>query len=265
MTLTLSVIAILTSIVGSICGIGGGILIKPILDSMNIMNVSAVSFLSGCTVLAMAIISVGKSVHGKTAKINKKITPVLGVGAAIGGVVGKLIFSYIRETAGSEELVGLAQAAVLVLINLGTFFYMLQNQKGKIKTRSIESSAVSLGIGLLLGLLSSFLGIGGGPINLAVLSFCFSMNTKEAATNSLCIILLSQIASLVQTFVTATVPQVEPLYLIGMIAGGAIGGFAGQAINKRLSAKNVETLFNALMLVVTAVCVYNCVRFGIAL
>ncbi|MEI3183290.1 MAG: sulfite exporter TauE/SafE family protein [Lachnospiraceae bacterium] len=39
--------------------------------------------------------------------------------------------------------------------------------------------------------MSSFLGIGGGPINLVVLLYFFSMDTKAAAQNSLYIILFS--------------------------------------------------------------------------
>lgn len=38
--------------------------------------------------------------------------------------------------------------------------------------------------GSVLGIFSSFLGIGGGPINLMILSFFFSMDTKTAAFNS---------------------------------------------------------------------------------
>ena len=53
-------VSILSSIVGSICGIGGGVIIKPVLDAVGIMSVSSISFLSGCTVLAMSIVSVYK-------------------------------------------------------------------------------------------------------------------------------------------------------------------------------------------------------------
>ena len=53
--------------------------------------------------------------------------------------------------------------------------------------------------------LSAFLGIGGGPINLAILSFCFSMDSKTAALNSLYIILFSQAASFINTLVRGTV------------------------------------------------------------
>lgn len=46
------------SVVGAICGIGGGVLIKPLLDAFGVLSVSTISFLSGCTVLAMSCYSV---------------------------------------------------------------------------------------------------------------------------------------------------------------------------------------------------------------
>lgn len=54
-------VSLLASIVGSICGIGGGVIIKPVLDAMNVMCVSCISFLSGCTVLTMSVVSVYKN------------------------------------------------------------------------------------------------------------------------------------------------------------------------------------------------------------
>lgn len=50
------------SVVGSICGIGGGVIIKPVLDAFGIMDVSTLSFLSGCTVLSMTTYS-GPAIH----------------------------------------------------------------------------------------------------------------------------------------------------------------------------------------------------------
>lgn len=49
------------SIVGAICGIGGGVIIKPVLDSFGVLDVTAISFLSGCTVLSMTTYSVLKT------------------------------------------------------------------------------------------------------------------------------------------------------------------------------------------------------------
>lgn len=117
------------------------------------------------------------------------------------------------------------------------------------------------GIGIVLGIFSSFLGIGGGPINLVVLFFFFSMNTRTAAQNSLYIILFSQIASLVSSIVTKTVPDFTIWLLIIMVTGGITGGALGRSFNKRLNEKLVDRLFIGLMVVIMGMCAYNIYHF----
>lgn len=41
-------------VLGTICGMGGGIIIKPVLDAAGVMSVSTITFLSGVTVIAMS-------------------------------------------------------------------------------------------------------------------------------------------------------------------------------------------------------------------
>ena len=115
-------------------------------------------------------------------------------------------------------------------------------------------------IGLLLGIMSSFLGIGGGPINLVVLGYFFSMDTKTAAANSLYIILFSQTASLLATLLTASVPEFRIPALILMVAGGIGGGIVGRKLNKKMDNKAVDKLFIGLMVLIVGICVYNAVR-----
>ena len=112
-------------------------------------------------------------------------------------------------------------------------------------------------IGLVLGLMSAFLGIGGGPINLVVLFCFFSMETKTAAHNSLYIILLSQIASLLYTILCGRVPEVPLALLLCMVCCGILGGMVGRRINKRISSRTVDKLFLILLVIIMGVCVYN--------
>ena len=114
-----------------------------------------------------------------------------------------------------------------------------------------------LSVGLLLGIMSSFLGIGGGPINLVVLFYLFSMSTKEAVITSLYIIFISQIASLGTSVVTKTIPQFPIGVLVVMVGGGILGGVAGRIINKKIEDKTVDRLFIGLMAVMIAINVYN--------
>lgn len=253
-------ISILSAAAGSICGIGGGVILKPVLDTAGIMSVSGISFLSGCTVLAMSTVSVCKNLHGRREKLNLKLVVPLAVGGAAGGAIGKTMFQALKQAVDNERLVGLVQAVVLIIITFGTLIYTVC--RGKIHTLRCGGICLSLTIGLLLGIMSSFLGIGGGPINIVVLEFFFSMKTKEAAASSLFLIMFSQFTGLAQTLLTGTIPQVRVSYLIVMTVGGIAGGMIGGRISKRLDDKRVSCLFVILMVVIVGINIRNAIMFS---
>lgn len=254
-----SMICFLASVVGAICGIGGGVIIKPVLDAFGVMDVATISFLSGCTVLSMTTYSVIKSKLSGESHIEQKTGLPLALGAAVGGLMGKWMFSFISSLSPDKNKVGAVQAACLLVVTLGTLIYTLY--KERVKTCQITNSAVCVLIGIFLGILSSFLGIGGGPINLVVLFYFFSMTTKIAAENSLYIIFFSQIASLISSLVTKSVPDFQISMLIFMVIGGILGGICGRAVNKKIEEKTVDKLFIGLMIVIIFINIYNIYQF----
>lgn len=249
------VICFSASIIGAICGIGGGVIIKPVLDAFHVMDVATISFLSGCTVLSMTTYSVIKSKISGESHIDQKTGFLLAVGAALGGLAGKWMFSYISALSPDRNKVGAVQAFCLLIVTLGTLIYTIY--KEKITTKNLKNPLICVLIGLFLGILSSFLGIGGGPINLVVLFFFFSMTTKIAAENSLYIIFFSQIASLLSSIVTKSVPDFQISMLVMMVIGGIAGGIAGRALNRKISDKTVDKLFIGLMVVIIFINIYN--------
>ncbi len=253
------VISLLASVAGAICGIGGGVIIKPTLDLFHLDSVATISFLSGCTVLAMSCYSVTKSMRSGESRIDLKIGTPLAIGAAVGGVAGKQMFSVI--SAQMQETAGAVQALCLFLITLATMIYTLR--KAHIRTHKIFKAWVCLVIGLVLGIMSSFLGIGGGPINLVVFYFFFSMDTKTAAQNSLYVILISQVTSLLATLVTGSVPAFSWVSLILMVAGGIGGGMLGRVFNKKMDNKAVDKLFIGLMVIIMAISLYNVFQYSL--
>ena len=257
MELIFLIVSFLSSIVGAICGIGGGVVIKPVLDMLQLGAVSTINFLSGCTVLSMSLYSVGKSMIARDSKVALSTGTPLAIGAAIGGVAGKELFGIIKGLFANGEMVGGVQAVALGLITVGTLLYTVN--KAKISTRQITSKLFCVVVGLMLGIMSSFLGIGGGPINLVVLGYLFSMDSKTAAANSLYIILFSQLASLIATLISG-VPEFRLLVLVLMVAGGIGGGIVGRALNKKMDNRAVDKLFIALMVVIIGICIYNAFR-----
>ena len=257
MILVFFLVSFLSCIAGAICGIGGGVVIKPVLDMLHLGSVSTINFLSGCTVLSMSCYSVGKSMLAGDSKVDTATGTPLAIGAALGGLAGKELFSAVKALFANAEMVGGVQAVALGIITLGTLAYTVC--KARITTRSLRSKFLCTVVGLLLGIMSSFLGIGGGPINLVVLGYCFSMDSKTAAANSLYIILFSQLASLLSTLISG-VPEFELLSLAVMVAGGIGGGIAGRALNKKMDNRAVDKLFICLMVLIAAICVYHALR-----
>lgn len=259
MGILIFIICLFASMIGGICGIGGGVIIKPVLDALGIMSVSAISFLSGLTVMSMSIISVFK--QRKARLVEVKTGTALAIGAVIGGIIGNALFQIIKRGAGNDVFVGMVQAIVLAVITLLTLVYSAFLRE-KLPSCHVKNSAACAGIGMGMGLISAFLGIGGGPINLAVLFFAFSMDTKKAAANSLYIIMFSQIASFITSCVRGTIPDFPWLYLLLMVSAGVLGGMLGSRINKKISAGTTDKLFAGLLSVIILICIYNVWRFS---
>lgn len=246
------------SMVGAICGIGGGVIIKPVLDATGVMPVTTISFLSGCTVLSMSVVSVAKN-YSKKRKFDISFAIIIATGAVVGGILGKHIYQRIICGLTDTGRVGAIQAAVLIVITVGTLVYTCC--KNRISTKNVTNSLLIFIVGLMLGMMSSFLGIGGGPINLVLLFYLFSMETKQAAVYSIFIIMCSQISSLISTLVTGTVPEVEMTYLVMMVLCGVAGGVVGSKINAKIESKTVDKLFIGLMLLIIVVSLFNIIRY----
>ncbi len=256
-----ALISFLASIIGTICGIGGGVLIKPSLDAFGVLSVATISFLSSCTVFSMSFYAIIKGKLSNDSLVNTKIGTPLAIGSAIGGIIGKNIFQYLLVVLQSDSLVGAAQSFALMTISIGTLLYVIF--KSKITTHQVENFYKCIVIGLILGCVSSFIGIGGGPINLVVLYFFFSMDTKTAAQNSLYIILFSQLASLLNTIVTSSVPEFDVILIIIMVLCGILGGAIGRNLSKKLSDELIEKLFIYVMALIILISLFNTIKFVI--
>lgn len=254
MNLLYGFVCLAATMVGAISGIGGGIIIKPVMDAVSGMQVAQISFLSGCTVLAMSLVSLLRS-RGDSTKVEPRRGTLLALGGAVGGLSGKWLFDLVVGKLSNGDTVRVIQNLVLIVLTVGVLIYVLQ--KARIKTKSVQNGLLCILIGLMLGLISSFLGIGGGPINLVVLYYFFSMDSKAAALSSIYIILFSQFASLASTFVTGNLPDVELLTLVIMVFCGVLGGMFGRTLNRKMSSAQVDRLFLCLLLVIICISVYN--------
>lgn len=247
-------------VLGTICGMGGGIIIKPVLDAAGVMSVSTITFLSGVTVIAMSCWNVGKNFLKKESEVELRGTGILAVGAAIGGLLGKQLFTMTAGLFPDQNTAGGVQAVLLLLIaTLATLLYTLR--KDRITSLQISSPVASLLIGLALGMLGAFLGIGGGPFNVAALCFFFSMPTKRATQNSLFIVLFSQLTSTLKTVLFDGVPAFQVTVLLGMVLLGIAGSELGCRINKKINNRQATVCLEGAMVLIMVISVFNIVKF----
>src|SRR5690625_4814534 len=247
-------IGLLASIFGAIAGIGGGVIIKPILDTFGHFDVATIGILSAVSVFSMATVSLIKASFTKI-KVKVKTSSILALSSIVGGIIGKVIFNNSISSVQNLDRISLIQSIVLSLLMFLIFIYY--KNKNSIKTFKLNNTLFIFLVGIFLGMIAAFLGIGGGPFNVAILTLGFSMNAKDASINSLFIILFSQISSLITTQVTTGFGQFNLELLPYIALGGVIGGFIGSILLNKINSKNVENIFTTGVMIIMLINLFN--------
>ncbi|MDE5911934.1 MAG: sulfite exporter TauE/SafE family protein [Clostridia bacterium] len=255
-------IALICTFAGAITGMGGGVVIKPVLDLLGDFDSASIGALSSITVLAMSLTTFARQV-GK--KRNTSIVKLLalGISSAGGGVLGQYLFEIMTKGATNPQTVKIIQNSILLFLIVCIFFYMLFREK--IKPLHLQNIVFYILVGILLGVLSSFLGIGGGPLNVAILMLLFAMEIKEATFASIVTIMFAQIAKVVTILASGGFGGYDLSMLPYMVVAGVLGGLIGSIVGKKISSKITAVAFNVMQLAVMVICIINIVTSSVAL
>lgn len=271
-----SIIILFAATIGALAGIGGGVIIRPALDAFGYFGNSSISnTISSFCVLFVALTSISKRIVSKDKIPNYKTSILLGIGAAIGGIIGQLLFGILKANSNKSILI-IVQSIILIVLLIFVFIYMqFMNPKGI--CLKITNPVMKVFIGFVLGVISSFLGIGGGPINVAVLALFFAMPIKESSVNSLIVIIFSQIAkigyslcdgSLIALFDINALSGVDKdwwIFLLVLAPISVVGSLLGTFLNKKLPAKAITMMYIITIFIIIGINVYNIVNQSIIL
>lgn len=108
--------------------------------------------------------------------------------------------------------------------------------------------------------IGSLTGIGGGPINVALIIYLFSVGTKTATVCSLITILFAQISKLTTVALTTGFSDFDLSVAPVMIMGVILGGLIGASFNKKCKEATVEKAFNCVQLLVLGITIFNIAR-----
>lgn len=248
------IVIITATFLGAFVGLGGGVIIKPLLDLIGKDTVDVVNFISTCAVFSMSISSTIKHIRAKT-KIDYKFIITLSIGAVAGGTAGSQLFDALLNKFDNSMLKAIQGIILGILLLLSVIYINLKNAK----SFNVKNPIGVIAVGLTLGFTASFLGVGGGPINVAFLVLFFSMTMKESAVYSVGIIFFSQLSKLVTMGITGTVPTVNPITIAVAIACAVAGGIIGAMLNKKGSEKAIRTTFSIVVAALVVVNIYNAI------
>lgn len=242
-------IGLLATIFGSLVGLGGGVVIKPILDAIGTYDLTTIGILSSFTVFSMAVVSTGKQIK-KGFKVEKNML-IISAGSILGGGIGNLLFEIFLKLLNNEGLAIAIQGSMLAVLLILVLF------KEKFKKYHLKNNLGLFLIGMILGTMASFLGIGGGPINVMVLVLFLNMDIKKSAITSILIILLSQFTKLLLIFIGTRFQGQDLTMLYVMIPGGVLGGFIGAHFNHKLTHEIIHRIFNIAIVILVILNIYN--------
>lgn len=249
-------IALFATILGSMAGLGGGVIIRPILELLSDLGIEMISLYSTVTVFAMALVSIFLKVKNGF-KMDYNISALISIGAVIGGISGKELFFHMMILTGAKILSLFQQ---IILIFLLIFIIFSVKYEDKMPKLILKNKPLIFSLGFLLGCISSFLAIGGGPINVAVIVMLFSFPLKEATIYSLIIIFTSQLSKILSLVVSGKFVDFSPTIISFMIIGGVSGGIIGSKLSEKLSEKAITNIFTIVILGVILINVVNAVN-----
>lgn len=247
------IVIILADTVGALTGMGGGVIIKPVFDTIGAHDLVSISFYSSTAVFTMAIVSTIQQ-YRNGIQIRWHLASSIIFGSILGGVIGNAAFEQLLLILANDSKVQWIQ----IIITIASLLFALLYTIKKWKPFNLANLSWYFVVGLLLGFLASLLGIGGGPINVALLMLCFGIPIKEATVYSISTILFSQLSKLIAIAVTTDGYQIFDLsMLIAIIPGAIIGALIGSKLSYVLKDKSVLTAYQIIVILVIILNISN--------
>jgi len=253
-------------------GVGGGFLMTPLLIFLGIPPAVAVGT-EAPHVLASSIS--GSIAHWRRKNVDIKMGIILLLGGVVGSTIGVNIFKILMKYGQIDLIIQLLFLIFLGLIGFSMLFESAKTTIKKYRTTStirtklhqhswihglplkmrfhrskLYISAIPpFVIGLIVGILSAMMGVGGGFIMIPAMVYILGMSTNVVVGTSLFqIIFVTANSTFFQSYLNQTV---DIILAALMILGGVIGAQIGARLGTTIKA---EYLRGALAFIVLMVC-----------
>lgn len=238
--LLLAIVGIVGGFFSGLLGVGGGIVMVPMLISLIRFDQRRASATSLAAIVPTALVgSVGYLIGGR-------VELLAGLLIAVGGVVGSQLGSWLLRRVPTRTLRWLF---VALLVALGA--WMLFGHVDAVARLALTPIAVGglVVLGLFMGVASGLFGIGGGVIVVPVLVGVFGVGQLSAKGTSLVVMIVTALAGTVANR-RAGLVDLGDAAIVGVAA--AVCSIGGVALAFALPTALANSLFVLLLLVSAA-------------
>jgi uncharacterized protein len=254
-------IGLLAGTIGSLVGLGGGIIIVP-----SLLFLSGTAYIDGVTpqmatgTSLLVIIFTGLSstiAYYKQKKVDYKSGIIFFIGSGPAGVVGAWVNKQLDVDAFSVWFGFFMIFMSFVLMFKDRLKPIKKISQNSIKRTYIDSlgKEQTYGFHPVAGILMSFvvgffgglLGIGGGSLMVPAMILLFFFPPHIAVATSMLLLFLTSITSSVAHIFMG---NINWLYALALIPGAWFGGKLGAEINQKISSKVVVILLRLVLIIV---------------
>lgn len=240
-----AVLAFAVGLVFGLLGAGGSILTAPILVFALEQDPKVAIVMSLPIVGGVALVGVAR--HWRAGNVDLRTAIPFGIAAMVGAFGGARLAAF---------LTGRTQLVILAVLMLGAAVSMLRNANAADAPGDAGRtlSPMVLGVGMLTGVLTGVVGIGGGFLLVPALVLLARVPMRAAVGTSLVVIAMNTLAGYIGYLGTVAVPW-NLVWMFGMLA--ALGILAGTALLPRVPH---ATLTRAFAVLLVAVSVFTLLR-----
>jgi len=222
-------------LLGSIIGLGGGIIIVPVLTFFGFSPALA----SSNSIFAVFSNAIASSIsYAKQRRIEYSIGLKLGLLSIPGTVVGAFI---------SSEITPSLFKILFALILISASIYIFSKRKIEPKNYNLSKQIMILAIGasFFAGIISGLFGVGGGIIFVPLMVVVMGLSMKNAAPTSQFILLFASGSALV----THTLLGHPDFYQALLLSVGAfVGGLVGARLSLEIKENSLKILISIVMI-----------------
>ena len=223
-------------ILGSIIGLGGGIIVVPVLTFFGFSPTLAASN----SLFAAFSNAVGSTVsYSRQKRIDYSLGLNLGLLSIPGTVLGAYLSSDVTPVI-FKILFG------LVLISSAVYIFMRKKIETREKNLTKQMIVFVIAASFFAGIISSFFGIGGGIVFVPLMVVGIGMTMKKAAPTSQFILLFASLSGIITHSILG-----HPDFLqAGLLAAGAfVGGIIGARISLDIKERSLQILVSAIIII----------------